>query len=75
MIFDRFLVLKHPTKLDLPIDEPLLASSEGLAVRKGEQQLLNFLDAWVTARRSDQWLQTTRDYWFGTLDWMTQAGK
>jgi len=71
----RFLVLKHPTKLDLPIDEPLLASSEGLAVRKGEQQLLNFLDAWVTARRSDQWLQTTRDYWFGTLDWMTQAGK
>jgi len=71
----RFLALRHPTKLDLPIDEPLLASSEGLAVRKGEQQLLNFLDAWVTARRSDQWLQTTRDYWFSTLDWMTRADK
>ncbi len=71
----QFLVLKNPVKLDLPIDEPLLASSEGLAVRKGEQQLLNFLDAWVTARTSDRWLQTTRDYWFSTLDWMTEANR
>ena len=71
----QFLVLKNPVKLDLPIDEPLLASSEGLAVRKGEQQLLNFLDAWVTARTSDRWLQTTRDYWFGTLDWMSEADR
>ena len=69
----RFLVLKNPVKLDLPVDEPLLASSEGLAVKKGEQQLLNFLDAWVTAHTADRWLQTTRDYWFGTLDWMSEA--
>jgi len=67
----RFLVLKNPLKLDLPIAEPLLASSEGLAVRKGEQELLNFLDAWVTARTTDQWLATSHDYWFGTLDWMS----
>ena len=50
--------------------EPLVASSEAFAVRKGEQQLLNFLDAWVTARQSDKWLPTTRDYWFATLDWL-----
>lgn len=71
----RFLVLRNPVKLDLPIDDPLLASSEGIAVRKGEQELLNFLDAWVTARTTDQWLQTTRDYWFGTLDWANKADK
>lgn len=71
----RFLVLKNPVKLDLPIDDPLLASSEGLAVRKGEQELLNFLDAWVTARTTDRWLQSTRDYWFGTLDWADKADK
>jgi len=71
----RFMAMQNSNKLDLPIDKPLLASSEALAVRKGEQQLLNFLDAWVTARRTDQWLQTTRDYWFGTLDWTERASK
>ena len=65
----RFLVLKNPVKLDLPINEPLVASSEALAVKKGEQELLNFLNAWVTARQTDSWLATSRDYWFGTLDW------
>lgn len=69
----RFLVLKNPVKLDLPLNEPLLASSEALAVRKGEQQLLNFLDAWVTARQTDKWLATSREYWFGTLEWMAEA--
>lgn len=68
----RFLVLRNSDKLDLPISEPLLASSEGLAVKKGEQELLNFLNAWVTVRQTDKWLATTHDYWFGTLDWLPQ---
>ena len=71
----RFMALQNPEKLDLPIEEPLLATSEALAVNKGEQQLLNFLDAWVTARRTDQWLQATRDYWFGTLDWIERVNR
>ena len=66
----RFLVLKNSGKLDLPVAEPLLASSEALAIKKGEQELLNFLNAWVTARQADKWLATTRDYWFGTLKWV-----
>lgn len=69
----QFLVLKNAERLDLPVSEPLLASSEALAVRKGEQQLLNFLDAWVTARQTDKWLPTTHDYWFGTLEWLPQV--
>ncbi len=69
----QFLALKHADVVDLPINEPLVANSEALAVKKGEQQLLNFLDAWVTARRSDKWLSTTRDYWFATLDWTKDA--
>ncbi|MBU2676022.1 MAG: transporter substrate-binding domain-containing protein [Gammaproteobacteria bacterium] len=70
----RFLVLRNPAKLDLPINEPLVASSEALAVKKGEQQLLNFLDAWVTVRQTDNWLATSHDYWFGTLDWTPTLG-
>ena len=65
----RFLALNNSDKVDLPVKKPLLASKEALAIRKGEQELLNFLNAWVTARQADRWIATTRDYWFGTLEW------
>jgi polar amino acid transport system substrate-binding protein len=71
----QFLVLKHADVVDLPMAEPLIGNSEGLAVKKGEQQFLNFLNAWVTARQSDKWLSTTRDYWFTTLDWTQDAAR
>ncbi|MDJ0916490.1 MAG: transporter substrate-binding domain-containing protein [Woeseiaceae bacterium] len=70
-----FMVLRNTEKVSIPINEPLVASSEALAVKKGEQELLNFLDAWVTARTSDKWLLTTRDYWFGTLDWASSGAE
>lgn len=65
----RFLALNNGDKIDLPIAEPLLASREAIAIKKGEQELLNFLNSWVTARRADRWIATTRDYWFETLEW------
>lgn len=65
----KFLAMNNSDKVDLPIEEPLLASREALAVRKGEQELLNFLNAWVTSRTADRWIATTRDYWFETLEW------
>ena len=71
----NFLALKNERAVDVPMAEPLLASSEGLAVKKGEQELLNFLNAWVTARQSDKWLVTTRDYWFETMNWMPDSSK
>lgn len=69
----QFLVLRHADVVDLPMTEPLVGNSEALAVKKGEQALLNFLNAWVTARQSDKWLSTTRAYWFTTLDWTEDA--
>ena len=71
----QFLALKHADVIDLPISEPLVGNSEALAVKKGEQQLLNFLNAWVTARKSDKWLSSTRDYWFATLDWTKDVAR
>jgi len=65
----RFLALNNSDKIDLPVNKPLLASKEALAIKMDEQELLNFLNAWVTARRADRWIATTRDYWFGTLEW------
>jgi polar amino acid transport system substrate-binding protein len=71
----RFLAMNNSDKIDLPVKKPLLASKEALAVRQGEQELLNFLNAWVTARQADQWIATTRDYWFGTLEWAEDVTK
>lgn len=71
----NFLSVKNTGDIDVPLAEPLMASSEGLAVKKGEQELLNFLNAWVTARRTDKWLGTARDYWFETMDWTQEVNK
>ena len=61
---------QQPTlAIDLPLNDPLVGWAEALAVKKGEQELLNFLNAWVTARKADRWLTTTRDYWFESLEW------
>lgn len=71
----NFLALMHPDKIDVPMSEPLMASKEGLAVKKGEQELLNFLDAWVVAREADKWLGATHQYWFNTIDWVSDVKK
>jgi polar amino acid transport system substrate-binding protein len=42
---------------------------EAFAVRKGEQPLLNFLNAWIAYWKADGWLDERRRYWFETLDW------
>ena len=67
------LALMNRKKVDVPISEPIMASCEGLAVKKGEQELLNFLNAWVVSRRTDKWLGTTHDYWFKTIDWVPES--
>lgn len=71
----NFLALMNSKIVDVPIEETIMATSEGLAVKKGEQELLNFLNAWVVARLTDKWLGTTRNYWFETIDWVPQSSK
>ena len=71
----NYLAWRNQKKVDVPVADPLMASSEGLAVKKGEQAMLNFLDAWVTARQTDKWLVTTREYWFKTLEWMPDSSE
>ena len=65
----QFLVMNNTDAIDLPLNDPLVGWAEALAVKKGEQELLNFLNTWVTARQTDKWLSTTRAYWFDTMTW------
>lgn len=65
----RFLALRHPDTVDVPIAEPLVGSKAGLAVERGEQAWLNFLNAWIVARDADHWLASAHAYWFESLAW------
>jgi len=65
----QFLAMNNSDAIDLPLSDPLVGWAEALAVQKGEQELLNFLNAWLTAHKADRWLNVTREYWFESLDW------
>jgi polar amino acid transport system substrate-binding protein len=71
----RFFSLRNSKKIDLPLTKPLLSSKAGLAVKKGEQEWLNFLNSWITARDADRWLSSTYEFWFGSLDWVKDVKK
>lgn len=71
----NFLALQSDGRIYVPVAEPMMASSEALAVKRGEQELLNFLNAWVTAHQSDKWLAAARNYWFRTMDWTSQLSQ
>ncbi len=65
----EFLALEHPEKVDLPLAKPLLPYKAGFGIKKGEQEWLNFLNSWVTARQADMWLSATHKHWFQSLKW------
>ena len=69
----QFLVMNNGDAIDLPLNDPLVGWAEAMAVQKGEQELLNFLNAWITAHKADRWLNATRDYWFESLDWTKEV--
>lgn len=71
----RFLALKHPKEIDVPISRPLLSTREAFAVRRGDSDFVNFLNAWIVAREADAWLTSTRKYWFESLNWQEQVAK
>ena len=65
----QFLALQHPGLVDAPLSKPLLSYKAGMAVNKGEQELLNYLNAWITARDAEGWIPVKHKYWFKSLDW------
>lgn len=65
----QFLAIKHPDKVDVPLSEPLLSYKTGMAVNKGQQDLLNYLNAWITARDAEGWIPAKHKFWFESLAW------
>ena len=69
-----FLAIDHPQKIDGPLSRPLLQTYAGFAVNHGNQEFLNFLNAWITAHEADGWLDSTQNYWFESVDWRAEVG-
>lgn len=65
----QFLALQNPGVIDAPLSKPLLSYKTGMAVNKGQQDLLNYLNAWIIARDAEGWIPAKHKYWFKSLDW------
>ena len=59
----------NPATLHLPFEEPFASEVLAMAVRKGDLDILNFLDNWIAVRHADGWLEQHRHYWFETREW------
>ncbi len=65
----RILAKRHPDKAGLPLPVPLVRSVAGLAVKRGNQGLLNYLNAWIASRLADNFIPNLNAYWFDGYEW------
>jgi polar amino acid transport system substrate-binding protein len=70
----RFSALDYPDKLFQPIAERLTYNQQGMALRKGDIDALNFFNNWIAIKKQSGWLQERHEYWFGGREWAEQVG-
>jgi len=63
-------VLDYPEVLVKPFgDQLLLRSAAAFAVRKGDYDMVNWLNNWIILRTEDGWLPERHNYWFKGREW------
>lgn len=67
-----FETLRNPNKLFRPTGEKLMLQPVGMAVPKGDVDILNFLDNWIRTVEAQNWLKERKDYWFNGVEWENQ---
>jgi len=65
----HILTRRNAGTLAQPLSQPLVKSVAGFAVRRGNQALLNFLNAWVVSRYADNLIPGLNKYWFSDYEW------
>lgn len=58
-----------PDAYYLPLDKGIGLRAEAIAIRRGDDELLNYLNTWIQARRFDGFLGARGDYWFKNMEW------
>lgn len=65
--------IKNPDKLFLPVQDNLTNEPIGIAMRKGDPDLLNYVNSWILQVVGEGWIQDRYAYWFETMDWKDQV--
>lgn len=62
----------YPAQLRALAGEALGRTAHGMAVRIGDDDLADVLDAWIVERTASGWTKARQTYWFGSTDWASQ---
>lgn len=62
------LAEEHPALVRI-LEPPIRQTDEAMAIRKGDPQTREALDAWIRSRTDDGWLRERFDYWFKGRAW------
>ena len=65
-------VAENPDTLYLPISGTFTFEPIGFALPKGDLDLLNYFNSWITIVGAEGWLAERKAYWFESLDWKDQ---
>jgi len=60
----RFWTDANPDKIFLPFETELARESEGIVVRKGDYDAINFFNNWIVINENNGWIEDRQDYWF-----------
>ncbi len=64
-----FEVLNNEEELRHVLEDGIFPQPIAMAVRKGDADTLNALDAWIRNLEGEGWLEERRRYWFESKDW------
>ncbi len=64
-----FQTIKYRDTLFLPFEGTFTKEPIGFALTKGDYDLMNFFNNWITVKASEGWLAERKHYWFETRDW------
>jgi polar amino acid transport system substrate-binding protein len=59
----------YPDNVYIPVAKALATFPAAFAVRRGDTDFIDYLNAWIEARTVNKWLERRRNYWFRATDW------
>ncbi len=64
-----FEIVRDPQNIRHVTEETIFPQPISMAIRKGDFDTLNALDAWIRNVEGEGWLKERRDYWFKGREW------
>jgi len=66
----KLIAQMFPEQLRALDGAPLARTAHAMAVRRGDNDLADVLDAWIIEAEASGWLKSRGDYWFDSTDWI-----